>query len=112
MLAVTSVAGRRGLLDQAAERFRAGEALIRSAATLRQLEGIQGSTLSAPEGRKDDRAMSFVLALAALREGLSSGESIVIPPVDVIEEADRELRRGRIPTGGYALGEWAAGALS
>lgn len=76
--------------DAAADRFRAGDCLIRSAETLRQLQAIEGSTLDAPEGQHDDRAMSFVLALAALHFCASgTGLSAVIPVVDPVAEADR-----------------------
>ena len=60
-----------------------------SAATLRQLEAIEGATLSAPPGQHDDRAISFLLALAALRQGCYTGPAAIIPPEDVIALADR-----------------------
>ena len=86
---LTTMQSKTLLFDQAAERFRAGEALVRDRETLRQLEGIEGARLTAPEGQRDDRAMSFLLALAALRAGRSTGQSYIIRAVDVIEEADR-----------------------
>ncbi len=58
------------------------------------MAAIQGATLHAPEGQHDDRAMSFVLALAAIKwcGAGSRGLSVTIPAVDVIEEADRAGR--------------------
>lgn len=76
--------------DAAAERFMVGDCVVRSAETLRQLQAVRGSDLQAPEGQHDDRAMSFVLALAALKYAPpATCESVVIPAVDVIAEADR-----------------------
>jgi len=76
--------------DYAAERLSQGDARIRSAQTLRQLQAVQGSDLRAPEGQHDDRAMSYVLALAALRFcAPGTGRSFQVPAVDVIAEADR-----------------------
>ena len=77
------------MFDQAAERFRAGEARVRSEATLRQLEGIEGTTLAAPAGRRDDRAMSLLLALAGIKTGIGAGKSAIIPPVDWFAAAER-----------------------
>ncbi len=46
--------------------------------------------LSAPPGQHDDRAMAYVLALAAAHWGVvPTGKSVIIPPVDIIAEADR-----------------------
>ena len=86
---LTTASSKTLLFDQAAERIRLGATRVRSAATLRQLEGIRGATLAAADGQHDDRAMSFVLGLAALGSGTGSGMSAVIPAVDVIAEADR-----------------------
>ncbi len=49
---------------------------------VRELSSIQGSTLRAPEGQHDDRAMSFVLALAGIKWGgaAATGESAIILP--------------------------------
>ncbi len=68
--------------DHAADCLRDGKARVRSAETLRQLSSIQGATLRAPEGQHDDRAMSFVLALAGIKWGgaRATGESAIIPP--------------------------------
>ncbi len=63
--------------------------LIGDRETLLQLEGIGGARLAAPEGQRDGRAISYLLALAALRKWRMTGRSYIIPAVDVIEEADR-----------------------
>jgi hypothetical protein len=87
---LTTTKSKAPAYDYAAERLSQGAARIRSAGTLRQLQAVQGSNLAAPEGQGDDRAMAFVLALAALRYCRpGTGLSAMIPPVDVIEEADR-----------------------
>lgn len=54
------------LLATAAESFRNKETLIHSFATFMQLANLEGSTLKAPEGQHDDRAISYCLAVAAL----------------------------------------------
>jgi hypothetical protein len=78
--------------DAAADILRRGGARIRDRATLTQLLSIRGASLSAPPGAMDDRAVAFVLALAAL-VGLSasdagSGESVLIEPVAVVHPAE------------------------
>lgn len=65
----TTGASKPVLLAEAAETFRQAECLIRDHETLHQLEAIDGSTLRAPEGLHDDRAMAFVLALKAREFG-------------------------------------------
>jgi len=54
------------LLAGAADCFRNGETTIHSFTTFMQLVSVEGSTLRAPEGQYDDRAMSYCLAIAAL----------------------------------------------
>jgi hypothetical protein len=52
------------LYDKAGEALRDEETTIHSHETFVQLASIEGSTLRAPEGQHDDRAVAFVLALA------------------------------------------------
>lgn len=61
----TTSVGKTHMYDQAADDFRDGTTIIHSFGTLVQLQSIEGSTLSAPEGEHDDRAVSFCLALLA-----------------------------------------------
>lgn len=88
---LTTAASKSLAYDHAAERFAAHDALIRSPETLRQLQGIRGSTLAAAEGEHDDRAMAYVLALAALKWGgvTGGGQMALIAALDPIAEADR-----------------------
>ena len=76
--------------DAAADAFRDGATLVRDVGTRDQLASIEGSTLKAPEGQHDDRAVAHVLALAALRWGAGSrAVGGVVAPVDVISASDR-----------------------
>jgi hypothetical protein len=53
------------LYDAAGQALRDGEAVIHAVETFSQLASIEGSTLRAPEGEHDDRAVAFVLGLQA-----------------------------------------------
>jgi hypothetical protein len=59
----TTTKGKALLYDGAGEDLRDGDAIIHGLETYSQLASIEGSTLKAPEGQQDDRAMAFVLAL-------------------------------------------------
>jgi hypothetical protein len=83
--------GKALACDAAGDALRAGAALVRDRVTLAQLSSIEGSTLAAPAEQHDDRAIAFVLALAALR--YCSIVPVVgrsIPPRDVLAEADAQ----------------------
>jgi hypothetical protein len=54
-------------VDNVADALRDGQTTIHDNATMMQLAGLEGSTLRAPTGEHDDRAMAFILAHAALR---------------------------------------------
>jgi len=54
------------LMAEAADAFRNRETRIHSRETLMQLAAVEGSTLKAPEGMHDDRAISYCLAVVAL----------------------------------------------
>jgi hypothetical protein len=56
--------GKSLLYNTAADAFRGKETILHSFATYTQLQSIEGSSLSAPEGEMDDRADSYALALA------------------------------------------------
>ncbi len=49
-----------------ADVFRAGRTILHSFETFAQLAGIEGSTLRAPEGENDDRAVAYALACMAM----------------------------------------------
>jgi hypothetical protein len=55
--------GKPLLYAGAGEVLRDGEAVIHGLETFSQLASVEGSTLRAPEGQPDDRAMAFVLAV-------------------------------------------------
>jgi hypothetical protein len=59
----TTTKGKALLYDTAAEAFRDSATTLHSEATYHQLASIEGATLRAPEGQRDDRAVSFALAL-------------------------------------------------
>jgi hypothetical protein len=61
---LTTTKGKALLYDGAGEALRDGEAVIHQLDVFHQLASIEGSTLRAPEGQPDDRAVAFVLALA------------------------------------------------
>jgi hypothetical protein len=78
--------GKPLLYDRAGEFLRDGETIIHSVETFSQLASIEGSTLRAPEGQPDDRAMAFVLAIAgSVRvqvlnpSGVEEGPSVLSP---------------------------------
>lgn len=63
----TTSVSKAYMYDQAADAFREKETTLHSLETLTELNSIEGSTLSAPEGLSDDRATSYSLALLARR---------------------------------------------
>jgi hypothetical protein len=62
---LTSQRGKALLYDACADAFRNKETALHDFATLTQLSSVDGSTLRAPDGEYDDRAISFALACAA-----------------------------------------------
>jgi hypothetical protein len=60
---LSSSMGKPLLYDRAGEVLRDGEAVIHGLETFSQLASVEGSTLRAPEGQPDDRAMAFILAV-------------------------------------------------
>jgi hypothetical protein len=83
----TTTKSKAGLYAQAGEALRDGDAVIHGLDTFSQLASIDGSTLRAPEGEHDDRAVAFVLALVGcgqlLRQSLvddgGAMPSILVP---------------------------------
>ncbi len=62
---LSNTRGKSILYDAAADAFREGDTVIHSFTTWTQLSLIEGSTLRAPEGERDDRSDSYALALVA-----------------------------------------------
>lgn len=60
---LSNTRGKTLLYDETADAFRDGDAILHSFETHDQLAGIDGSTLRAPEGERDDRADGYALAL-------------------------------------------------
>lgn len=54
-------------VNQAADYFKDGALKLRTEASIIELGDIEASTLKAPEGATDDRAMSVIIGLAAIR---------------------------------------------
>jgi hypothetical protein len=63
---LTTSRGKALVYDTAIEAMRESTCVVRSFGTMTQLQSIEGGSLSAPVGLHDDRAMSYVLCLAAL----------------------------------------------
>ncbi|RLC82118.1 MAG: hypothetical protein DRJ03_08850 [Chloroflexi bacterium] len=63
---VTTAKSKVLLYDQAIDFFRFRQTRIRSLDTYLQLSAIEASTLRAPPGEADDRAVGYVLGLAAM----------------------------------------------
>jgi hypothetical protein len=101
------------LYDNAGEVLRDGETTIRAIETYHQLGSIEGSTLRAPEGQEDDRAMAFVLAFQARAQRLRWGKftsdgACVLVPGRADQYAPDWGPQGRDPRDGHD-GSWDAG---
>lgn len=66
---LSSVRGKAALYDILADAIRNQETTIYDFGTFTQLSSIEGSTLRAPEGQLDDKAIAFALAWAAVANG-------------------------------------------
>lgn len=88
---LSNIKGKPLLYDALAEAVRDGVVTIRSSETASQLASVEASTLRAPEGLHDDRAVSFALAVAALAYGQGRAEgSVSVPPVDPLAGVDED----------------------
>jgi hypothetical protein len=86
---LTTAKGKALCVDAGADLLRDGNPRVRDAETLRQLTALSGSSLSAPAGDRDDRAMAWCLAAAAARHcGSGVAEAAVIPPRFVVSPAE------------------------
>jgi hypothetical protein len=88
---LTTAKGKAICVDAGADLLRDGGPRIRDPETLRQLIAFSGSSLSAPPGDHDDRAISWCLAAAAARY-CAGGTclSAIIPPDDEIDIRETE----------------------
>lgn len=74
---LTTAASKTRAWDEAARRIAEGSCTLADAETAAQLALVEASTLRAPTGHHDDRAMAYVLALLAL----GSAAPTPTPPV-------------------------------
>jgi hypothetical protein len=65
---LSSSKGKALLYNAAADAFRNHETILHSFATFDQLASIEGSTLRAPDGEYDDRAVAYALACVACQQ--------------------------------------------
>jgi hypothetical protein len=69
------------LYDTCADALRNGEVTLHALATFAQLAAVDGTTLNAPSGQHDDRAVAYALACAArLQLARSDGPIVTEPP--------------------------------
>lgn len=71
---LSSSKGKVLMYDAAADAFRNRETMLHSYATYLQLASIEGATLLAPDGERDDRADGYALALVGASQS-GSGSS-------------------------------------
>jgi hypothetical protein len=80
--------------DVAAEVLREGGCVIQDKATINELAMFEAGTLKAPPGMTDDRAMTVINGMAALRwpslRHRGTGESRIIEPEDIIDERETD----------------------
>ena len=86
---LSTVKGKPLLYGLLADAVRDGACMIRGSETAAQLASIEASTLRAPEGLHDDRAVAFALAVAALAWQPDVGASMVSWAADPLAEYDR-----------------------
>lgn len=89
----TSTLTKARMYDATADAVRGGEVRLHSLATFHQLGSIEGATLRAPDGQKDDRATAFALACAGRARALLGGAT------GVHVEPRARTRVGSMPRG-------------
>jgi hypothetical protein len=67
----TTTKSKALLYDRTGEALRDGEAVIHGPDTFAQLASVEGTSLRAPEGQPDDRAVAFALAVVGRRRVLT-----------------------------------------
>jgi len=85
---LSSSKGKALLYDACADTFREKRAVLHSYATFTQLASIDGATLRAPQGERDDRAIAHALALWEAEHS------------SVNEEMSYPIQFGPVPTPG------------
>lgn len=82
---LNNVQNKTQLFDECAKALREKRAQIHHPITLNQLQSIEGTSLRAPTGQHDDRAVAFALAVQACRGGVRlSGAPFVGVPGPVL----------------------------
>jgi hypothetical protein len=76
---LSSTLGKVSLYDRCADAVKNKEVAVHSFATFTQLSSIDGSTLRAPDGQKDDRADAFALAVCGRVQELSNSAEMGMP---------------------------------
>ena len=88
---LSNAKGKALMYDAVVEGCRDGGLELYDSETIRQLGGLEGSSLRAPAGDHDDRADALALAFAgAGAAGMADQEPIVIRGVDPLQAMDRE----------------------
>ncbi len=98
----TTAKSKAILYATAGECFRDGEVLLHDLSVLTQLASIEGSTLKAPEGQHDDRAIACCLCVAGVVKG--RGQVWIFGGSN-----PREAEFARIPGGDPTLGRLERG---
>ena len=87
---MTTGASKHMAFDHAAAVIREGGLILRDETTFFQMAAVDGNTLKAPPGQRDDRAVACVLALAAIRWcGVVYHPGYMIPPVDIFADCGK-----------------------
>jgi hypothetical protein len=73
----TSTLSKTHAFDRAAECLKNREVMLHGFETFAQLTSIDGTTLKAPEGQKDDLAMAFVLAVVAFIARFGKAKEVI-----------------------------------
>ncbi len=76
----TTAASKHRLWDEAARLLGARAATMHDTETAAQMAAVEATTLRAPAGLHDDRAMAFVLALAARERARPGPPTTILPP--------------------------------
>lgn len=79
-------------VDNTAQVLREKGVTIHTDATIQELAMFEAATLKAPQGFHDDRAMTLIIGLAALRwpstRHMVTGDSVIVEPEDVVSEKE------------------------
>ena len=88
---LSNAKGKAVMYDAVVEGCRDGGLELYDGETIRQLGGLEGSSLRAPTGDYDDRADALALAfVGAGAAGMADQEPIVIRGIDPLQAMDRE----------------------